>query len=191
MLGAVSSGQGNTSDSDKDSQKHKVSQESRKSQPEFSIDPKRDIPPKDTQKRPPATGVQDTIAPSPPPDWANDPITRQKYYDSLQGYFEYRRRGYLHRQSDFTWQHYSTVVIFISVLALVFSGMYFAYVQFHADLRLRAQPRTSESGEKSEVELSIKGIRVSSPVLGVIILAVSLAFFYLYLVYVYPINDVF
>jgi len=31
---------------------------------------------------------------------------------------------------------------------------------------------------------------VSSPVLGVIILVISLAFFYLYLVFVYPIKEI-
>jgi hypothetical protein len=31
---------------------------------------------------------------------------------------------------------------------------------------------------------------VSSPVLGVIILVISLGFFYLYLVYVYPISEI-
>jgi len=31
---------------------------------------------------------------------------------------------------------------------------------------------------------------VASPVLGVVILVISLAFFYLYLVYVYPIEEI-
>jgi hypothetical protein len=35
------------------------------------------------------------------------------------------------------------------------------------------------------------GIKVSSPVLGVVILVISLAFFYFYLVYVYPIENIF
>jgi hypothetical protein len=43
----------------------------------------------------------------------------------------------------------------------------------------------------TEFEASAKGIKVSSPVLGVIILVISLAFFYLYLVYVYPISEIF
>ena len=43
----------------------------------------------------------------------------------------------------------------------------------------------------THLELSAKGIVVNSSVLGVIILGLSLAFFYLYLVYVYPIQNVF
>jgi len=38
---------------------------------------------------------------------------------------------------------------------------------------------------------SSKSIQVKSQVLGVIILVISLAFFYLYLVYVYPLENVF
>jgi hypothetical protein len=40
------------------------------------------------------------------------------------------------------------------------------------------------------LDLSTAGLKVSSPVLGVIILVISLAFFYLYLVYVYPISEI-
>lgn len=138
----------------------------------------------------PATKDVDPLLPLPPPDWANDPATRQKYLESLQGYYDYRRVGYQHRQGDFKWQHYSTIIIFVAVLTLVFSGIYFAYVQFHTDLKLKELP-TALGGEKSEVELSLKGMKVSSPVLGVVILVVSLGFFYLYLVYVYPISDAF
>ncbi len=50
---------------------------------------------------------------------------------------------------------------------------------------------TSENSQITEIEASLQGIRVSSPVLGVIILIISLLFFYLYLVHVYPINDVY
>jgi hypothetical protein len=41
---------------------------------------------------------------------------------------------------------------------------------------------------KTDIEFSGKGIKVSSPVLGVVILAISLGFFYLYLRHVYPIE---
>ena len=43
----------------------------------------------------------------------------------------------------------------------------------------------------TQLEFSEKGFSLSSPVLGVVILGLSLAFFYLYLVYVYPITNVF
>jgi hypothetical protein len=133
---------------------------------------------------------EQAFLPAAPPEWANDAPTKQKYLQSLQGYYDYRRQAYEHRQRDFSWQHVSTVVIFIVVLLLVFSGIYFAYVQFHAGLKAKAQNPASPD-EKSDIEISTKGLRVSSSVLGVIILGISLAFFYLYLIYVYPIGDTF
>ena len=86
----------------------------------------------------------------------------------------------------FRWQDISTKIIFAVVIALVLAGVYFAAVQFHSGLRAKQQ--FTDAGE---VELSVKGIKVRSPVLGVIVLTISLAFFYLYLIYVYPIVNVF
>jgi hypothetical protein len=40
------------------------------------------------------------------------------------------------------------------------------------------------------LEISTTGLKVSSSVLGVVILAMSMAFFYLYTRYVYPIQEV-
>jgi hypothetical protein len=39
-----------------------------------------------------------------------------------------------------------------------------------------------------EIEVSASGAKVSTPVIGVIILTLSLAFFYLYLKFVFPIE---
>lgn len=41
---------------------------------------------------------------------------------------------------------------------------------------------------KNDLELSTTGVKVNSSVLGVIILVLSIAFFYLYIMYVYPIK---
>jgi hypothetical protein len=43
----------------------------------------------------------------------------------------------------------------------------------------------------TEIEATLQGLKISSPVLGVIILALSFFFFYLYLKYVYPIHEIF
>jgi hypothetical protein len=98
----------------------------------------------------------------------------------------------------------SSNIIFVLVTLLVFSGVYFAALQFHEGIRQRAaanlaamtQPRADSpvvptADPVTKFRASMKGVEVSSPVLGVIILVISLAFFYLYLVYVYPIAEVF
>jgi len=123
---------------------------------------------------------------------AMDEATAAAYRESLRAYYAYRMAGYDHRLRVFEWQNLSTKIIFVVVLLLVFLGIYFAAIQFHVGLRRRGpdgHPPPHE--ESSEIALSFKGLRIRSPVLGVIVLTISLAFFYLYLVYVYPIETVF
>jgi hypothetical protein len=129
-------------------------------------------------------------------DGEADAQTRQAYQDALREYYQYRKSGLEHRQRVFAWQHMSSIAIFVVVLALVSCGIYFAALQFHRDLPARgvrhADPVASPStAATSSVEISASGVKVSSPVLGVIILVISLAFFYLYLAVVYPIREIF
>jgi len=127
---------------------------------------------------------------SPSPELFDQP-TREKYLDALRGYYAYRISGYQHRQTVFQWQFFSSKVIFVAVLALVFAGIYFAAVQFHSALGRKRKAEASESEEITEFVASVKGIKVSSPVLGVVILVISMVFFYLYLVYVYQIKAIY
>jgi hypothetical protein len=89
-------------------------------------------------------------------------------------------------QAVYRWQDLSTKLIFAAVLLLVFAGVAFSGIQFFKGFRTKTAK--GEAPAVSQVELSAKGIKVTSPFLGVIVLVVSLAFFYLYLVYVYPIS---
>ena len=122
---------------------------------------------------------------------------------SLTAYYRYRTSGFEHRRRVFDWQYRSSQIIFAVVILLVSIGVYFSWLQFMAAARM---PRTPEAvkvtkatepdedrqaGLRTTIEASLQGIKVSSPVLGVVILVISLAFFYLYLVHVYPINEVF
>lgn len=164
--------------------------------------------PKSVQKA--GAGQAEPLMPEAPSEMT-DPAVRQKYFEALSGYYSYRTTAYEHRHQVFAWQLFSSKIIFVVVILLVCSGIYFAALQFHAGLRLQAERELrqtkmlaaaagtpislvetkTEPAEASSVELSPTGIKVSSPILGVIILTLSLAFFYLYLVYVYPITDMF
>lgn len=106
---------------------------------------------------------------------------------ALKAYYDYRRKGYDHRQRVFEWQLLSSRIIFVVVIALVSAGIYFSWLQFRADLKKTGNER--DRGV-STLEASTSGIKVSSPVLGVVILVISLLFFYLYLQYVYPIEEI-
>ena len=111
--------------------------------------------------------------------------TMAAYQATLQAYYAYRKTGYEHRLA---WQSLSTKVIFVVVLPLVLAGIYFAAIQLHAGLR-RRDGVDAAPAEETELSLSLSEVKVRSPVLGVIILTISLAFFYLYLVHVYPIRN--
>jgi hypothetical protein len=124
------------------------------------------------------------------PDPAASAATTAAYQATLQAYYAYRKAGYEHRLGVFAWQSLSTKIIFVVVLLLVLAGIYFAAIQFHAGLRRRGDTGPA-SPEETELSLSLSEVKVRSPVLGVIILTISLAFFYLYLVHVYPIRNVF
>jgi hypothetical protein len=129
------------------------------------------------------------VIPPSPGKSGMDSATYQVYQQSLQKYYEYRIHGFMHRQRIFEWQYVSSKIIFIVVHILVIAGIYFAAVQFHSGLKYSR--RKGQLEETTEFVFSWKSIEVKSPVLGVIILVISLVFFYLYLVYVYPIENVF
>ncbi|HLK08281.1 MAG TPA: hypothetical protein VKV30_10075 [Candidatus Angelobacter sp.] len=128
-----------------------------------------------------------SFIPKAPDPALNDPATQQLYFSAMREYYSYRISGFQHRQRVFAWQFVSSKLIFATVLILVFAGIYFAAIQFHKGL----SGKGAAAAQATDIEASLKGIKVSSPVLGVIILVISFAFFYLYLVYVYPIHEVF
>jgi hypothetical protein len=131
--------------------------------------------------------------PAKPPEYLNDEKTMSLYRKAWQGYYDYLSQGLTYRLKVFRWQALSSIIIFYTVLFLVFAGIVFSGIQFYKSMRSSGD--RGENGKASqtltEFEASSSGIKVSSPVLGVIILAISLAFFYLYLVYVYPIQETF
>jgi hypothetical protein len=125
--------------------------------------------------------------------WCSDiqePTTKKACWEAFSAGFNYYDRGLKHRSRVIEWQHLSSMVILAAVLLLVAAGMYFAWSQFRAGQRAGALV-DDQRPQPTHIELSTSGFKVSSPVLGVVILAVSLAFFYLYLVYVYPIKEIF
>lgn len=105
-------------------------------------------------------------------------LGRALYEDHIAS-FDYNRRV-------FEWQMTSTKVSFWVVIGLVGAGILFAGIQFR-----RAMNATGDAQDlTTDLEISGKGIKMSSPVLGVIILGISLGFFFLYLRHVYPIEQV-
>ncbi|HET7717910.1 MAG TPA: hypothetical protein VFK86_19960 [Bauldia sp.] len=105
--------------------------------------------------------------------------------EALTAYYQYRISGYAHRERVFAWQLLSSRIIFVLVIFLVMTGIYFSWLQFRAALKGKGIEM-----KETSFEASATGLKLTSPVLGVIILGMSLAFFYLYLVYIYPISEI-
>ena len=120
-----------------------------------------------------------------------DKPTADKILLAWRGYYDYRSSGYQHRSRVFEWQLLSSKIIFFVVVFLVIAGIYFAYVQFQSDLSKKGKKNIDHGNTPTEISMGKEGIKVSSPILGVIILVISFLFFYMYLIYVYPIEDKF
>jgi len=135
---------------------------------------------------------QTSLEPPAPPAWVKDADTNAKFLEAMRAFYDYRKSGFEHRRRVFNWQLLSSRLIFVTVLLLVATGMVFAAIQFRIGLRrtLTAVPDEKPVESVTQIELGVKSVKVASPVLGVVILVISLAFFYLYLVYVYPIEEI-
>lgn len=88
-----------------------------------------------------------------------------------------------HNQSILEWQHTSNIMSFLLVFILVVCGLIFSYKQFEKDLK-------DNKSSVTTVEISKEGIKLSSSVIGLALLFMSLAFFYLYLDKIYEIEAV-
>ncbi len=127
-----------------------------------------------------------------------DPQTRTKYQAALQAQYDYKAFSFLHAKRTFEFQYTSGRIIFWVVLLIVFAGLAFSAVQFYVGLHHPLESRAKTDGKDaasseecvSEFEASLQGIKLKSSVLGLLILAMSMVFFYLYLKYVYPITNV-
>lgn len=131
---------------------------------------------------------------------ANFPCTKEQSHKEVldsclaarKAFYDYYAQGLPRRARVYEWNNFSTRVIFFVVLTLVGIGVYFSWKQFFGVTLKKPdtgrEPSEGPAPEVSELEIGLGGIKVKSPVLGVILLALSLAFFYLYLQYVYPVT---
>lgn len=118
-------------------------------------------------------------------------------YDSIQ--FNRKLKEYdftvMHQQRCFTWQFYSSILIFIMVILIVGMGLILSYKQFQlSEVQVKAnitKPKsevTTVETESTNIEISQSGLKINTGVIGLAILFLSLAFFFLYLKYVYQID---
>lgn len=118
-------------------------------------------------------------------------LEKLKYEKSAYTYY---MESLDNRRKVFGWTHFSSVVIFWMVTIIVLFGLIFSTIQFRISM-LNAQKKaasnlaTEDESTKTGLKISMSGLEVNSSVLGIIILVISLAFFYLYLIYIYPVKE--
>ena len=103
-----------------------------------------------------------------------------------------------HQQRTFMWQYYSGIFLFVMVVVIVLMGLLLSFKQFQLTAeQVRYNLKTSkeervviETGGSTTMELSQTGMKINTAVIGLAILFLSLAFFFLYLKYVYVIEVV-
>lgn len=118
--------------------------------------------------------IDQTVGPAQPPSTPAVSTRLQKAYE------DYVVFALQQRTAAFAWHMAASRMIFWMVFGLVVVGVVFSAFQFWR----------SKAFDTQEVDISLQGLKVRSQFLGVVTLAISVAFFYLYLKTVYPLFDV-
>lgn len=108
--------------------------------------------------------------------------TVQMYDSSLTSFYKFKIIEFNRANKVLKWQYTSGKIIFWVVLFIVMSGLILSGIQFYYSSKSNFQQ------PYSEIKVGYSGIRLHTSVLGLLILIVSIAFFYLYLKHVYPVS---
>lgn len=124
--------------------------------------------------------------PPAPPFQELDPASREVVVERFRRYQRHQIEALEHRERLFRWQLRANQTSFVVVLVVVFAGILFSGIQFAKSLR--ARPGEAEASVH-ELSIGAQGVSVKSSVIGLIVLTISLGFFYLYLVHVFPLEE--
>jgi hypothetical protein len=147
-------------------------------------------------------GIQASIPGPPDPGSQPQIIEPAKYRENVRSWYAYQIRTREHTMDLCCRQAFWSELIFYLVLALVGAGMALSWMQFRLSFRsghAAAVSATSASTIEqaadgsvrntiADITINMSGLTVKSSMLGIVILAMSLAFFFLFLKYVYPIQ---
>jgi hypothetical protein len=94
------------------------------------------------------------------------------------------------RRDNFLFQRNENVVLLYMVVLITISGVVLAGVQLLASYKLAVLGRGELAGGGSEINYSANAISFKSSVIGLTILAMSFAFFLVFVIYVYDLRDI-
>lgn len=99
---------------------------------------------------------------------------------------EHNDWAFKHRKKLHEAQYIKSIIIFALVIVVVFTGLYFSFIQFKNSVSKDIKPSDLES--ETKLKISVNSVEITSSIIGLLILIISLAFLYLYLKEVYPIK---
>jgi hypothetical protein len=143
--------------------------------------------------------LQISASPKKSDDVDNIKFTGVPYYDSLllNSYTNQYVFNVEHEKRSFKLQFYSSILIFILVVVIVSLGLILSYKQFMLNEYIIKQSieqnkETIDKGTDTSASLEVgkDGVKINTAVIGLIILVISLVFFFLYLKFVYHIEFV-
>ena len=88
------------------------------------------------------------------------------------------------RNENFVFQRYENTIIMLMVVSITISGVILAGLQLFASYKLASVGKATFA-DAGEVTIDSHSLAVKSSVVGVIILAISFAFFLVFVLYVY------
>ncbi len=106
----------------------------------------------------------------------------KKYQDSLMAFYDYQAAFMRYGAHLYAWELWVSSLVLGLVAIIVFAGLSFSGYQLWKAVTVAGVQTTAE------MELSAGKLRVTSSVVGIVVLLISLAFFYLFIVEVYPIK---
>jgi hypothetical protein len=111
-----------------------------------------------------------------------DEVVRQKCNEALAKRYELQKRLMEVTARGYEAQSVASAVILILVVIVVVSGVAFSGLQLWAAIKIGGVQATQD------LEISAQRIRITSSVVGVVILIISLAFLYVYTAHFYAIK---
>lgn len=139
--------------------------------------------------------------PSQPEGQKPDDLSTPEHAKAVARFYGYLVEQMDHSRNSYEWQLWSTKTIFVIVLLLVACGVGVSLLQILFGLgffepRRRADGDASLHGQrvqraiwsKTKIKIGIEGAEVETQIAGIVLLMLSLAFFYLYVQNVYPIR---
>ena len=101
-------------------------------------------------------------------------------YVNAKTVYAYNVFALKHNREVLEFQLFSSKILFVIVLTVIGMGLLFSAFQFWK--------KDSPDEKGTSLEIGMSGVKISSDILGLLILVISLAFFYIYLNNVYPVN---